>query len=100
MPLSNALLVLIAGLCNAQVAPAVSGPMLPRGVTGVPGATAATLAGMPAPAPALPTNELMQGRFAASKQLPCPAGSRLQGKVCVCPEGSSRTGAACAMGPK
>lgn len=37
-----------------------------------------------------------RGPVAASKQLQCPKGSRLEGKQCVCREGSSWTGAVCA----
>ncbi len=29
------------------------------------------------------------------KQHQCPAGSKLEGKLCVCPPGTSLTGAAC-----
>jgi hypothetical protein len=31
----------------------------------------------------------------AHKQQQCPAGSRLEGKLCTCPAGSTWTGAAC-----
>lgn len=34
----------------------------------------------------------------ASKQLQCPAGSELEGKLCMCPKGSIWTGSACAPG--
>lgn len=34
-------------------------------------------------------------RVETLKQQQCPAGSRLEGKLCVCPAGTSWTGAAC-----
>ena len=33
-----------------------------------------------------------------SKQLQCPSGSELAGKLCMCPRGSNWTGSACAPG--
>lgn len=34
-------------------------------------------------------------RIETQKQQQCPAGSNLEGKVCVCPAGTSWTGSAC-----
>ncbi len=34
----------------------------------------------------------------ASRQLQCPAGSELEGKLCMCPKGSSWNGKACGPG--
>lgn len=36
-------------------------------------------------------------RIDTRKQQQCPAGSHLQGKLCVCPPGSSWTGSACTL---
>lgn len=36
---------------------------------------------------------------AESRQLQCPAGSKLEGKLCVCPAASSWTGSECAPAP-
>jgi hypothetical protein len=33
-----------------------------------------------------------------SRQAQCPAGSQLEGKLCMCPKGSNWTGSACAPG--
>jgi hypothetical protein len=35
-----------------------------------------------------------------SKQLQCPAGTELEGKLCMCPKGSNWIGSACVPGPE
>ena len=40
------------------------------------------------------------GLLAASRQLQCPAGSQLEGKLCTCPQGSSWSGTMCQVGGK
>ena len=38
------------------------------------------------------------GSLGSSRQLQCPEGSRLEGKLCTCPKGSNWTGAVCEAG--
>ncbi|WP_426104017.1 hypothetical protein [Massilia sp. TSP1-1-2] len=35
-----------------------------------------------------------------SKQLQCPPGTALEGKLCMCPKGSNWTNGTCALGPE